>query len=59
LEHQNFWFVANVASKNRLQNIRVETVGNKTFLLSGEDRAGISAVTADINVSVNHALDET
>ena len=31
---------------------------NKTFLLSGEDRAGMSAVTEDINVSVNDALDE-
>ena len=59
LEHLNFWFIANVVNKNRLQNIRVETVGNKTFLLSQEDRAGMSAVTADINVSVNHALDET
>jgi len=58
-EHQNFWFVANVVSKNRLQNIRFETVGNKTFLLRGEDRGGMSAVTKDINVSVNDALDET
>ena len=59
MEHQNFWFVANVVSKNRLQNIRFETVGNKTFLLRGEDRGGMSAVTKDINVSVNDALDET
>ena len=48
----------NVVNENCLQNVGFETKENKTFL-SGEDQAGMSAVTEDINLSVHDAFDET